>query len=1616
MVQSTHFVNDNFLSIWHVKPLLRGRPGARLNYFRRNKIATFHIITFYSKKASMKGHLVIPSVCHLIALFIALFFLFVPTSSLYAAGETVVTTTSLADDGTDGQCSLREALQAAFTQKTEGKASVTYHECKVFAGPTTITFAGDAAGGVLTLKPTDALLPMIIKEVIIIGPVTIRGSGPQPANADHQDTRLFWVEGDGVLTLMNLTLQNAYTTGAGSAIFSIKSSTTINLIGVSVVDNTALNNGGAISTAGVLNITLSNFAGNKALGQPPDAPIPANGSGGAIAIESSGVLTVTRTNFSGNVAVNGGGAIYSKGRFSVADTVFNGNIAQSKSDYQGGGAIYNANTGTFALGGVVFNGNLAFKGGGGALYNAFSATGVISQTAFNGNISGDLSTAGRGGGLYNEGDLIVTQATFNANIATGDGRGGAILNNRKATLQLTNSNFFANLTPDGKGGALANTNDPNPVSFEATIEARNVTISGNSAQSGGAIYNEKVVALWNSIIEEGTTGTGGTCAGPQAVTDNGHNIQNPGTACGATMTSTDPKLDVPKPNPSLTLLVTQSPKDDSPVIDAGDNAVCSAPPVNNQDQGGGSRDKDGNNDGFANCDIGAVEAGRGLPGFGADPAQPGPIDFGNATLNTALDTTIMVKETGKLPLAIATATIDGPHMADFQVLTAMPLVIPNNAPPQALQLRCQPSAVGERRATLTLVTDDPFNLKVDYDLICRGTAVAAAGFASDPLKPGPVDFGAITFDPAQAPGSVEIVQELQLYEVGNSALQVNFQSISGDNGSDFAVVSGLPAQVDDGNSAGVKVTLRCRPAALGIRTAQLHLTTNDAANPTVSFDLVCTATPPPPAALAQPGVSYSNIGGAIDVALSPDGKQLYAAAGNTLVQIKRETDSGQLTPTATYLDSFLGGARSVAVSPDGAQVYVAAKTGGVFAIYNRNTSSGLLSLKDKYTNNQLIQGLTGAYGLAVAPNGQHIYVTGNGANAISIFSRDADNFVGPAADVISASDLGGARGLAVSPDGAHLYVAGSTASDNGTVAAYSRNPATGALTHIQTRREGEVFGVLPFIFILDGLAGASGVAISPDGQFVYVTAFDDDAVNLFQRDALTGKLSRLRLYRNGFSGVQGLDGASDLAFSQDSSKLFVSGYNDKAVAVFDRNPTTGLLTFVEAVVRDGNSGEPKLDGASGIAVSPVGAGVYVAAAKDNAIVAFSPANPRATLEALLPASTPAGSADLTMVIKGKNFVAGVQAYWNDSARPTTFVSAHEAKVTILAADLAAAGDGVLKVINPAPGGGESYNTATFTITPPGENPVPAVEYINPQSVPADVQQFTLHVHGSGFVPRAIIRLNGVDQPTTFQSSTDLEAIIGAQSVQTAWAAQIAAESEVSAAANQPAGVTVVNPVPGGGASNTLLFTIMEAGNNPTPGLTSLQPASVVAQGAAAAPLVVTIGGSNFMEGTLAYWNGSQRTVKFLDSGTLLVTLSGGDIALAGSGALYVTNPSPGGGQSNSLSFTIVEPPANPAPVLTAIQPDTLALQAMSSPPQTILVKGSNFLPSSEVYWNEVVRATTFVDSTTLQVTLTPTDTASVGQAQVMVINPPPGGGTSNALPLTVSEVKLLYLPLIARQE
>src|SRR5262245_5322219 len=111
-------------------------------------------------------------------------------------------------------------------------------------------------------------------------------------------------------------------------------------------------------------------------------------------------------------------------------------------------------------------------------------------------------------------------------------------------------------------------------------------------------------------------------------------------------------------------------------------------------------------------------------------------------------------------------------------------------------------------------------------------------------------------------------------------------------------------------------------------------------------------------------------------------------------------------------------------------------------------------------------------------------------NAVAVFARDPASgrlgFVQAQVDGSGGVDgLGGAWLVAVSPDGASVYVAG--ASDDA-IALFRRGPG-GALTFVEAKSDG-VGGV-------DGLDEARGVTPSPDGAHLYATGMNDHAVAAF---------------------------------------------------------------------------------------------------------------------------------------------------------------------------------------------------------------------------------------------------------------------------------------------------------------------------------------------------------------------------------------------------------------------------------------------------------------------------------------------------------------------------------------
>ncbi len=315
----------------------------------------------------------------------------------------------------------------------------------------------------------------------------------------------------------------------------------------------------------------------------------ASTTGGGVQVQNLGTLNITSSTFSNNSAFTGGGGVYSAGgTVNVTASTFSGNHV----NFHGAGIRSN---GTLMVSNSVFTTNTTGDGGNvgiGAGIFVETGTATVNTTTFSNN-----TASNSGGAITNGATVTITNSTFNNNVGNnlGGGNGAGAIDN-VGMLIIANSTF-ANNSTGTQGGAIRNAN-------ASTVDVTNSTFSGNSAPSGGVIFQVVggTATFKNTILANSPSG--GNCAGSPII-DGGNNLQFPGTTCGITIPSADPMLGPLANNGGPTQTMSLNPG--SPAIDAGNNVLCAAPPVNNMDQRGVARPQDGNGDSIPVCDIGAYE-------------------------------------------------------------------------------------------------------------------------------------------------------------------------------------------------------------------------------------------------------------------------------------------------------------------------------------------------------------------------------------------------------------------------------------------------------------------------------------------------------------------------------------------------------------------------------------------------------------------------------------------------------------------------------------------------------------------------------------------------------------------------------------------------------------------------------------------------------------------------------------------------------------------------------------------------------------------------------------------------------------------------------------------------
>ncbi len=348
--------------------------------------------------------------------------------------------------------------------------------------------------------------------------------------------------------------------------------------------------------------------------------------------------------------------------------------------------------------------------------------------------------------------------------------------------------------------------------------------------------------------------------------------------------------------------------------------------------------------------------------------------------------------------------------------------------------------------------------------------------------------------------------------------------------------------------------------------------------------------------------------GAYDVTLRPDGRFLYVAGRNdhSIAIFERSTTSGSLSYQGRVRNGSGGvsGLRylnDLAISPDGRQLYAAGYGNNAVAAFNIDELSGALSFigrisQGNSSGGQTVSTLKRPRALAVSPDGLNTYISGYVSHALTVFSRLTDGSL----ELLEAhrdgtggvDGLRNALGVAVAPDGTTVYA---TAYGDHAVAVFSRRLTDGSLSFVERKKDGSGG--------IDGLSGAVAVAVSPDGKHVYVAGKLDNAIAVFRRDAANGKLSFVKRYKDGVAGVNGLAGIWDVKVSSGGAHVWAAGANDNAVALFERDAATGELQWL-GISRDGVDGVDGLRLVRALALDPTNKHVYGTGNRDNAVAAL----------------------------------------------------------------------------------------------------------------------------------------------------------------------------------------------------------------------------------------------------------------------------------------------------------------------------------------------------------------------------------------------------------------------------
>lgn len=330
----------------------------------------------------------------------------------------------------------------------------------------------------------------------------------------------------------------------------------------------------------------------------------------------------------------------------------------------------------------------------------------------------------------------------------------------------------------------------------------------------------------------------------------------------------------------------------------------------------------------------------------------------------------------------------------------------------------------------------------------------------------------------------------------------------------------------------------------------------------------------------------------------------------------------------------------------------------------------------------------------------------------------------------------------------------------------------------------------------------------------------------------------------------------------------------------------------------------------GLAIDQTGTQLFYADANGLGVIQL-PSAPL-SIGAVVPVQGSAVGGE-TITVLGSGFLPGATVSLDGHSVPAQVLSSTQ--LTFVSP--AVSGSKVQLVIN-NPGGASYSLDAAFDASVHSTTALPVLTSVVPLTVQPGYSG-DITINGSGFVNTSQIFLNGQPIQTQYLS---VQQIVG---------------YFYGTGPAQTALLTVSNPAPGGGVSNSLPFNIQDT----IPVIGSLSPSTLPA-GSPAFELTVS-SNFTFAPDSVVLWNGSQRPTLFVNGDQLIAQITVTDVSAVGTANVTVKSPSASTPMSAAIPFTIT-----PQVPLITVQPNGLTFNSVivgsSSSPATVTVNSTGQLP------------------------------------------------------------------------